>query len=263
MALSPLEENMLEQLIVVAENLSMGRYEENERKIFTMTNSTEYPPVIARLAEAFGMMAVKVGAREYRLEEMIHDLTRAKDDLIIAHERLSLDGLTRIANRWAFSVFLEHEWNRALRSGHSLAAVMIDIDFFKTFNDLYGHLEGDGCLCRVAKALHDSCRRSTDLVARYGGEEFVAILPETTCQQAEALAEIMRVAVADLAIPHQHPAWGHVSISLGVAALQPLPGKTPEELLTLADKALYAAKSEGRNRVASMATIPAMGAEGV
>jgi diguanylate cyclase (GGDEF)-like protein len=254
MALSQLEEKMLEQLIAVAENLSLGRYSDNEKLIYSMTDGEQYPPVITRLAEAFGMMAVKIGAREYHLEQIIQDLTRTKDELTIAHERLSLDGLTRIPNRWALSIFLEDEWKRAVRTRYPVAMIMIDIDFFKTYNDIHGHPKGDDCLCRVAEALKASCRRPTDLLARYGGEEFIAVLPNNTLQHAAAMAEFMRSAVASLAIPHDERSWKEVSISLGVAVMQPTPEDTPEQLVNAADRALYDAKRQGRNRVACHVT---------
>jgi diguanylate cyclase (GGDEF)-like protein len=246
--LSSLEEKLLEQLITAAENLSMRRYGDNSQ-IFAMTDSGQYPPAIARLAEAFGMMAVKVAAREYHLEQIIADLTKTKDELKASNERLSLDTLTRIPNRWAFTVFLEHEWGRSIRFGHSLAAIMIDIDHFKDYNDFYGHLSGDECLCRVAEALHRSCKRSTDLVARYGGEEFVAILPVTDCNDAAVFAEKLRASVAELAIPHSRHSCGYVTISLGVASMVARQHQSYELLLNRADQALYQSKNQGRNRV--------------
>lgn len=162
-----------------------------------------------------------------------------------------MDGLTGIANRRRFDEGLENEWRRAARSGSSLAIIMIDIDFFKNFNDHYGHGAGDDCLKKVARALTGAPRRPGDLVARYGGEEFVALLPETSHAAALAIAERMRQTILDLAIPHAYSdAAERVSISLGVAAATPGPNDDAGDLVMSADKFLYQAKQTGRNKVA-------------
>ncbi len=166
----------------------------------------------------------------------------------------SLDGLTGIANRRSFDRTLSQEWQRALRGATALALILIDIDWFKAFNDHYGHLQGDDCLKRIAQSLQASTNRPGDLVARYGGEEFAVILPETSLEGAATVAERMRSDVEALRIEHcQSRCSGQVSVSLGVACVVPTKVSSPESLILAADQALYAAKGSGRNRVATAA----------
>lgn len=158
------------------------------------------------------------------------------------------DSLTDIANRRRFDQHLDEEWRRCARMNVPLSAVLTDIDRFKAFNDNYGHTAGDDCIRKIARALAGAPNRAGDLVARYGGEEFACLLPGTDSEGARAVAERMREAVNDLAIPH---AWsnvtGNVSISAGVASLVPTGEGDPETLVRLADKMLYEAKNAGRN----------------
>lgn len=173
-------------------------------------------------------------------------------------EKLSaLDGLTGIANRRRFDQLFEREWNRAARAGHPLALILCDIDYFKEFNDHYGHQAGDACLCQLAGLLESGLRRGGDLAARYGGEEFAILLPETTLPNAITLAEGLQESLRKLAIPH---AGSHIGPSLtasfGVAAALPARGRSTTELLREADEALYIAKAAGRNRVAVTDTAP-------
>lgn len=170
-------------------------------------------------------------------------------------ELAGTDALTGILNRRAFDERLEAEWRRAMREQTSLAAAMIDIDRFKSFNDRYGHVAGDLCLKRVSRALAEALHRPGDLVARIGGEEFCAILPATGESGAVALAEALRAAVAAEAIPHEGTAAGVVTVSCGVAALEPRDGD-PTALIELADAALYAAKAAGRDQVATGTPAP-------
>ena len=166
-------------------------------------------------------------------------------------ERLStLDTLTGLANRRRFNEVLCQEWRRSAREATPLSLVFCDIDFFKNFNDGYGHLAGDECLVKVARAVSGVSNRPGDLAARYGGEEFVLVLSGTGEEGALNLAEKLRARIEELRIPHAHsPLGSHLTISLGVASVVPRPGSAPEELLDVADRALYAAKEEGRNRV--------------
>ncbi len=160
-----------------------------------------------------------------------------------------IDALTGVANRRRFDETLETEWARARREGAPIALVMIDIDYFKAFNDGYGHQAGDLCLQQVARALAECAQRPTDLFARYGGEEFVALLPSTDLDGATAFAERLRTALARLNIAHGGSSLGHVSLSAGAAAARPRAGSRAAELIAAADAALYDAKIAGRNRV--------------
>lgn len=167
-----------------------------------------------------------------------------------------IDGLTGVANRRRFDEALQAEWRRCRRSASPLALIMIDIDHFKNFNDHYGHQTGDTCLQAVAATLQGRLSRSHDLVARYGGEEFVCLLPECDLAASQSKAEELRVAVAQLNIPHEiSPTARMVTVSLGIASAVPNGDCTPESLLAAADTALYAAKSAGRNRVVANAAL--------
>lgn len=161
----------------------------------------------------------------------------------------TLDGLTGIANRRSFDAALQREWRRLARNAQALSVILLDVDHFKQFNDSYGHAAGDECLRKVARAVANVVRRPADLAARYGGEEFVVLLPETDLQGAATAAESIRKAVAALQIPHaKSSAADHVTVSLGVAQAMPSDKGDPLALVTAADRQLYAAKAEGRNR---------------
>ena len=175
-------------------------------------------------------------------------LQRANEELA----RLSTtDGLTGLANRRRFDEVLQTEWLKLRREKQYLSLVMADVDFFKRYNDTYGHQPGDLCLSSVAKAIRSQVKRPADLAARYGGEEFAAILPGTDPEGARHVAELIRGEVERLALPHAaSSAADHVTISVGVASLVPRDGVPPGELVRRADEALYRAKKEGRNRTA-------------
>jgi diguanylate cyclase (GGDEF)-like protein len=176
-------------------------------------------------------------------------------------ERLSvIDGLTGIANRRRFDEALDHEWLRSRRQGSTLSLIMIDVDYFKAFNDNYGHAAGDECLKRVAGVLAECVKRPDDLVARYGGEEFVVIMPDTDATGAIVVAERLRRGVLSLALPHAFSAANNlVSVSLGGATVMPTRhARGPKEFVKLADARLYEAKHAGRNRTCWTAD-PAVG----
>lgn len=163
----------------------------------------------------------------------------------------SQDGLTGIANRRAFDAALELEWQRGLRSGKPLGLILGDIDYFKRYNDHYGHMAGDDCLKMVAAALAARCGRAGDVAARYGGEEFAMLLPDAALPESLRIAEEVLASVRALGIPHEESeAASCVSMSLGVAVCVPGLRKTPQRLIDAADRALYQAKSDGRNRCA-------------
>gem|GEM_PF-2858024 len=166
-------------------------------------------------------------------------------------ELAETDPLTGLANRRIFDARLAEEWNRAQRDCRPLSLILIDVDFFKRYNDHYGHPAGDSCLMEVAGAVKASARRAGDLAARIGGEEFALLLPRTTVKSAEMIAERLRRSVLELGIEHADTPGGRVSISLGVASTSPHCSTvvTRGHLVKTADVALYAAKSQGRNQV--------------
>ncbi|MDX9975133.1 MAG: diguanylate cyclase [FCB group bacterium] len=168
--------------------------------------------------------------------------------------KLSLvDGLTGIPNRRVFDETLETQWAMEMQKGTPVSLLMIDLDYFKQYNDCNGHPAGDECLKRVAQALYGSTARRWDLVARYGGEEFAAILPDTNQSGAVNVAQAMLAAVEALAIPHADSrTCPIVTVSIGCASLTPSPDITPQALIAAADRALYRAKGEGRNQIACL-----------
>jgi diguanylate cyclase (GGDEF)-like protein len=161
----------------------------------------------------------------------------------------NLDGLTQIANRRRFDDYLSSEWQRHQRDQNSLALIMIDIDYFKRYNDRYGHQGGDDCLVRVAQAIAQVPQRPTDLVARYGGEEFVVILSNTDTKGALKVARAIQEAIASLAIIHENSdVSDYVTLSMGFVSLIPTLDLSPEVLISHADQSLYLAKGKGRNQ---------------
>jgi diguanylate cyclase (GGDEF)-like protein/PAS domain S-box-containing protein len=162
------------------------------------------------------------------------------------------DGLTGIANRRRFDTSLETEWASAIRSQQPISLIMLDIDFFKQYNDLYGHIEGDHCLTHVAQTLSLAVARPRDIAARFGGEEFVLLLPETDEAAALEVAERCQRRIAKLQIAHQKAADPHyVTVSMGVGTLIPTAEMTSVDFISAVDKLLYAAKQNGRNRIES------------
>ncbi|MBP5987301.1 MAG: diguanylate cyclase [Azonexus sp.] len=177
-------------------------------------------------------------------------LTRKLDAANQELKRISsLDGLTGVANRRYFDETISVEWRRARRHSNSLAVLMCDVDFFKLYNDTYGHLAGDECLRKIATTIRQNTERPSDLVARYGGEEFAVVLPETTIGGALMVAEKIRHAIHELNIPHASAPGEQVTISIGIASAAPGFDNPPDDLIHAADQALYRAKEEGRDRV--------------
>jgi diguanylate cyclase (GGDEF)-like protein len=209
---------------------------------------------------------------EARLEALVDALIQQNSDLelinqtIIEHDSVveselddklrkvsllaSVDGLTQLANRRRFDEYLEQQWKNLLRDQAPIAVILADIDYFKQYNDTYGHLIGDECLRQVARVLDRSLHRPLDIVARYGGEEFVVVLPKTPLESASSLAEKMRLAVEQLKVSHlKSPISQYITMSFGVACLVPDPQQSPQILIELADRQLYLAKRQGRNQV--------------
>lgn len=163
------------------------------------------------------------------------------------------DALTQIANRRYFDSYLEREWKRMLRDRTPLSLILCDIDYFKIYNDTWGHQAGDGCLRQVAQAIQRALKRPTALVARYGGEEFAIILPQTTASEAVQIAEDIRLTVKAIALPFNTSKYmglpsSSVTISLGIATTIPSSNVSSHDLISAADTALYESKEQGRDR---------------
>lgn len=166
------------------------------------------------------------------------------------HLRAITDGLTQVPNRRCFNERLQIEWQRSLREQQSLSLILIDIDYFKLYNDHYGHQAGDHCLIEVAQTAEKQIKRPADLFARYGGEEFVVILPNTDMTGAIAVAELIQQSIHELKIPHAASKVSpNVTISLGIASLIPSDDISPEAIIAIADHNLYQAKQQGRDRL--------------
>jgi diguanylate cyclase (GGDEF)-like protein len=205
------------------------------------------------LARISGQLSLAI--EKSRLYDRLLETTKLLEE---ANQRLeraaSTDALTGIANRRVFDERLEIEWRRCRRNSQPLSILMIDIDRFKRFNDLHGHVAGDECLRAVAATLTDTLTRAADLVARYGGDEFGAILPETTPDEAVRLANELRMKIGKLELKDLGPAAGF-TISIGVATGVPTEDRSEGDLVRSADANLYAAKNEGRNLVHSSPAI--------
>ncbi|WP_017519433.1 sensor domain-containing diguanylate cyclase [Pseudomonas nitroreducens] len=195
--------------------------------------------LVDNLRTAEHELELRVAERTDELRELNHQL-----------QAMSLtDALTGIANRRRFDQVLEQEWSHARRSGEPLALAVVDVDWFKRYNDHYGHPAGDACLREIAQALATTVNRSTDLVARYGGEEFVFLAPMTDLAGVRGMAQKLLQAVEALALPHALSPLGRVSVSIGVAAMVTGQEASAEMLVARADAALYEAKKQGRNQL--------------
>jgi diguanylate cyclase (GGDEF)-like protein len=262
----------LEQLR--GENQRLRR--ENEDLHIALTTIAEHGDMVeSLLTETNVKLKAEIAERqraEAKLHNLLHLISRQKEDLEIivqtimehgdvvdaqwrqkfceANQLINLDGLTQVANRRHFDQHLEDQWQKLGERGEPLALVFADVDYFKEFNDFYGHLSGDDCLRRLAKALSACLRNPFDLFARYGGEEFIAILPNTDQTGAYQTARRMQATLELLAIPHHpSPLGDWVTMSFGVAVLIPQPERNPKDLVALADRCLYQAKTGGKNRI--------------
>lgn len=205
--------------------------------------------LLARLRAHYRMFLTQQERDEaYRALEAVKEQLEQRNEEL---KRLSnQDGLTGLANRRHFDEVLDKECRRAKRDGKPIALLLTDVDFFKPYNDAYGHPAGDECLRRVAKVLAEAARRPGDVAARYGGEEFAVILPNTTEDGARSVAENLRESVAALKLPHSgSKVASHVTLSVGVVAAISGQAPSPDQLIELADSALYQSKQSGRNRV--------------
>ena len=204
---------------------------------------------------------IKLKERTIQLDQVnkqLHIEIKEKEEvenaLKLANEELqrlaTVDSLTQIPNRRYFDEKIQAEWNRLAREKKSLSLIIFDVDFFKQYNDFYGHLHGDVCLTQIAEIALKSIKRSADFVARYGGEEFILVLPNTEKDGAFLIAERIMKKLKRKAIPHQKSTISKfVSISIGISTIIPNVKKSPKELISLADQALYLSKEQGRNRI--------------
>jgi diguanylate cyclase (GGDEF)-like protein len=212
------------------------------------------------------LLASIVGFVGWRLVKQMRLRAQSEAELRLARDALEQlnhtlnalameDGLTGLANRRQFDLTLDNEFSRAMRNASTLALIMMDVDCFKQYNDIYGHAAGDKCLQAIGRTIAGlAARRPGDLAARYGGEELAVLLPNTDVAGAAVLAERIRSAIRDLGIVHAGTSDGFVTLSAGVDAFSPAPGTgQSKELIEAADKALYAAKAGGRNRVCAAA----------
>lgn len=226
----------IRSLVRISERLGNGRLE-------TRASRYRWVAEFAPLASALDTMAEKLAAHEQELRTANN---RLKD-------LAEIDKLTALANRRAFDAKLAAEWGAALQLQRPLALLMIDVDYFKQFNDLYGHVEGDSCLESIARVLASGVRSAADFVARYGGEEFVLLLPGAGVDEAKDVAERLRDAIASQQIPHNASSVGFVTISIGVISLVPsgtlAHTNDTKILVEAADAMLYLAKQGGRNLV--------------
>lgn len=235
--INPLLFEKFVQLVETGESLEQDLlYQDNTRQIW-------YHFIAVKLGDGFSLV--------------IRDITERKQiELAMqkANEKLkllaSLDGLTNIANRRYFAQRYQQLWQRCMREKQPLSVILCDVDFFKNYNDVYGHLAGDGCLVTIAQTINKQLKGSENFVARYGGEEFVVVLPKTSTEAAIEVAENIQAQVKDLKIAHRKsPINAYVTLSIGIATITPTSNSLSEKLMDAADQSLYKAKQQGRNRI--------------
>lgn len=279
----PIYQNYLRQGPIGTE--MMTSYVDHTRRLYSYRHLDDFPLIIAVArsseeifaewrSESFRlvvvgmfMLALLGFAGVYLIYQILQKeaIEAALEETRLTLETLNLelekiaseDALTGLANRRRFDVALQTEFSRAARNRSTLSLAMIDVDYFKQFNDLYGHQAGDTALAAIASTLRKIPGRAGDLIARYGGEEIVALLPDTNAEGAAALGERLRSAIESLCIPHKASRSGVLTISVGVATCQPTNSDiTPARLLRMADEALYDAKAAGRNHVCMHGSLP-------
>ncbi len=238
------------------------------RRLRAHSRTREIPVIFVTgcLLQADEARGLELGAADYIRKPLSFPILRARvsHQLELVRQRRvlrslsTLDGLTGIANRRRFDEYLNEQWTYAIRTAQAISLIMCDIDFFKHYNDYYGHLEGDECLKAVAGFLQARLTRQTDLVARWGGEEFCCLMPATGENGATGVAEALRHGVLKLAIPHaQSELTERVTASFGVATIVPRPKTEAVMLIEAADAALYRSKALGRNRVTAYSDLAA------
>ncbi len=220
-----------------------------------ITKPFQIAEVMARVENQLKLRKLQkqLQAQNEQLKQEVNRWVIAEALLQGANEKLerlvNLDGLTELANRRCFDAYLEQEWQRLAREQLPLSLIMCDIDFFKNYNDTYGHVAGDDCLRKVSRVIGQAVRRPADLAARYGGEEFVVVLPNTDIDGSMLVANFIQQRLSDLAILHEDSSVSQfVTLSMGITSLIPNVDSQPSILLTAADYALYRAKELGRNQ---------------
>ncbi len=249
---------------------------ENQDLRLTLMMTAEHGDTVeAYLTETNTKLQQEVKERQRiqaTLQSVLQIISRQKDDLEIivqtliehgdvvdaqwyakvreANQLATVDSLTQLANRRKFDEYLNLQWQQMQAARSPLAIFLCDIDYFKQYNDTYGHLAGDDCLKQVAQVLQNSVQRSQDLVSRYGGEEFALILPDTTLEDAIEVASHIQTEIQQLKIPHLRSlACKNISLSIGIAVLTPHENSSAKALVDEADHLLYLAKQQGRNQI--------------
>ncbi|MBI4785049.1 MAG: diguanylate cyclase [Oscillatoriophycideae cyanobacterium NC_groundwater_1537_Pr4_S-0.65um_50_18] len=221
-----------------------------------ITKPFQMAEVLARVTTHLTLCRLQkqLQAQNEILQKQVRDRQMVEEALQIANQKLlhlvNTDELTHLANRRRFDEYLGYEWKRMMREQQPLSLIFCDIDFFKQYNDAYGHLKGDACLQSIAAVLKATAKRTADLPARYGGEEMVVILPNTPALGALQVAQEIQSSIQQLQISHiGSPVSSCVTLSFGIATLMPSAGLAVKHLIAAADAALYQAKFEGRDRI--------------
>ncbi|WP_448571221.1 diguanylate cyclase [Trichothermofontia sp.] len=221
-----------------------------------ITKPFQLEEVLARVENQLTLRRLQRLLKEQnkQLQREIQEHQRAEMALQVANQKLQhlaiTDELTQVVNRRFFYQYLQEQWEILADAKQPLSLILCDVDHFKTFNDTYGHLAGDECLRQIAQVIRSTLKRGPDLVGRYGGEEFILLLPYTDAAGAFEVATAVLAAIQDLKIKHEYASeTGYVTVSLGVSTVIPDRAENPENLIKVADTALYAAKAQGRNCV--------------
>ncbi|HEY9823989.1 MAG TPA: diguanylate cyclase [Stenomitos sp.] len=249
---------------------------ENDSLHRTLAATADQDTVLEnQIKEAKQQLQTEIGEHQRTqatLQNFVNVISKQKDDLEIILQTLvehgdvldlqwqqkvsqstqmaNLDSLTQIANRRRFDEYLESQWHILRAAQATISVLLCDVDFFKQYNDTYGHLAGDECLKKIVEGLNSALLREHDLLARYGGEEFAVIFPYTNNLQALTVAQRMQDAIAKLALPHAaSPIHPCITVSMGIACVVPTPERTITQLLDTADRQMYLAKQGGRNRI--------------
>ncbi len=269
------ESKFLAQIALLKQQVEELKIENSDLEMTLLTIIEHGDAMEAQLEEANKQLHAEINEKkiaEAKLKTMIEAVYQQKEDLEIIIETLTehgdiidtqlleelnevnnlatIDHLTGLANRRHFDQSLTDEWRRCLRENQPLSLIMTDVDFFKLYNDHYGHQMGDGCLTQVAQAIDHSIRRPADMAARYGGEEFAVILPNTNTEGAFNVAVKIQDTVARLKILHADSKVSeYITLSLGIGTLIPSSDNSPIQLICEADRLLYIAKQKGRNQI--------------